>query len=395
VEIFGQHLPPAVGGLPVTVIGVRECGADNHHMITLDVLSSFHARHANRSQLAQMLQDARARTLALADAYAEALGESLAVPKLGTLNPPLWELGHIAWFADHWLCPQAEHGFGSVMTYDALYDSSHVPHDIRWNLTLPNLTKTRTLLQASLSGILAKLRVEKSDTDEALYFYRLALFHEDMHAEAAIYSAKSLGIRIPEALLRKPSKTKQPAKSSLFVSAGKWLLGSAHDGFAFDNELSQHEVALSAFEIDSRVVTWAEYLPFVQATGREMPQHVGEPHEAAVHINWFDAKAWCNWAGRRLPSEVEWECAAMTFDSQSKTPFSWGEVWEWTANNFEPYPNFEAHAYKDYSEPWFSSRKVLRGGSVATTERMVHPKYRNFFTPERADIHAGFRSCAI
>jgi EgtB-related family protein len=218
-----------------------------------------------------------------------------------------------------------------------------------------------------------------------------------MHAEAAIYSANFLGVPIPEALLRMTSKAGQHTKSSLSVPAQTWLLGSPAQGagFVFDNELGQHTVALPAFEIDARVVTWAQYLPFLAATGREMPRLVGSPNDAAVHITWFDAKAWCDWAGRRLPTECEWECAAITFDSQSNTPFSWGEVWEWTASSFEPYPNFEAHAYKEYSEPWFGTRKVLRGASLATSERVVHPKYRNFFTPERTDVHTGFRSCAL
>jgi gamma-glutamyl hercynylcysteine S-oxide synthase len=174
------------------------------------------------------------------------------------------------------------------------------------------------------------------------------------------------------------------------VPAGRWLLGSTNQGFTFDNELGQHEVDLQAFDIDARVVTWREYLPFVQATNRDIPKQITNPDGAAVHISWFDAKAWCDWAGRRLPSEAEWECAAITC-----ADFDWGEVWEWTASDFEPYPDFVAHAYKDYSEPWFGTRKVLRGGSSATSERIMHPKYRNFFTPERTDIHAGFRSCAV
>ena len=350
----------------------------------------MNARIATAKELTLMLQDSRKRTLLLADAYVLALGESLTVPKLATLNPPLWELGHIAWFVDHWIFGDANRGFNDVAAYDALYDSSHVAHDTRWGLPLPNLAKTKALMQASLDKILAKLAAEDSDSDETLYFYRLALFHEDMHAEAAIYSAEFLEIPIPKALLREASKAEQPTKSSLHVPAQTWRLGSRKDGFVFDNELGQHEVVLPAFEIATQAVTWAQYLPFIKATHREMPRHVGHLNDVAVHINWFDAKAWCDWAGRRLPTEAEWECAAMT-----DSTFSWGEVWEWTSSTFDPYPNFEAHAYKDYSEPWFGTHKVLRGASIATSERMVHPKYRNFFTPERTDIHAGFRSCAI
>lgn len=361
----------------------------------------MNARTATAAQLALMLQDSRHRTLTLADTYALALGDALTVPRLATLNPPLWELGHIAWFADHWLCPQAGRGFGDMAAYNTLYDSSRVAQDTRWDLPLPNLAETKALLQASLDEVLTKLTEEKTDTDEALYFYRLALFHEHMHAEAAIYSAEFLKIPIPQALLRLPSRARLSTKSSLSVPAQTWLLGTAsNDGFAFDNELGQHEVNLPAFDIDTRVVTWAQYLPFIKATGRVMPSHASHhalnPNDATVHISWFDAKAWCDWAGRRLPTESEWECAAMTCDSQSDASFSWGEVWEWTASAFEPYPNFQAHAYQEYSEPWFGgTHKVLRGASIATSVQMMHPRYRNFFTPERTDIHAGFRSCAV
>jgi EgtB-related family protein len=115
-----------------------------------------------------------------------------------------------------------------------------------------------------------------------------------------------------------------------------------------------------------------------------------DPDQAALHLTWFEADAWCRWAGRRLPGEAEWEMAALSRPQD----FRWGSAWEWTASAFAPFVGFAPHPYRDYSRPWFDGRPVLRGASPATSERLRHPRYRNYFTPERNDIFAGFRSCA-
>ena len=159
-----------------------------------------------------------------------------------------------------------------------------------------------------------------------------------------------------------------------------------------------------------------------------------------VFVNWHEAEAWCRWAKRRLPTEAEWEVAAVGEPTRDRSrladvkrrwpwgelaptrrhanlDFAWGEpidvaacpegdsafgcrqmignVWEWTSSDFRPFAGFSADPYEDYSRPWFDSRKVLRGGAWATSARIARPLYRNFFTPDRTDVIAGFRSCAL
>lgn len=401
------------------------------------------ARTAGRAALAHALREARARSLALFQAYETALGPALRVPCTPELNLPLWELGHVGWFTDWWIARNPQHTLGmradpGVVRHparqagrgvdaDGLYNSSTVAHDRRWQLDLPGADATRADLAASLNDTLALLADAPQD-DTSLYFFRLALFHEDMHAEAAVYMAQTLGFdpfRAQAGPETAPSVAAIPTPQTLEVPATDWTLGYRGRGFAFDNELSPYAVQVPAFEIDARPVTWAQFLPFVDSGGyvqrcfwspagwawrqvgaRQAPRYLRqgshgweqqrygswmplEPNAAACHLTAFEAQAWCCWAQRRLPTEAEWEVAAHT------AGFAWGDVWEWTGSAFTPFPGFTPHPYRDYSQPWFDGRPVLKGASFATVPRMRHPSYRNYFTPERNDIVAGFRSAAL
>ncbi|HYD57037.1 MAG TPA: selenoneine synthase SenA [Burkholderiales bacterium] len=350
--------------------------------------------------LADALLESRSRTVRVTAALQ---GERLLGPKLRIVNPPLWELGHVAWFQERWCLRAQDDGElkDSILSgADALYDSSAVAHDTRWNLPLPSLEATHRYLRNVLDGVLE--RVERDPENESLaYFVRLATFHEDMHAEAFHYTCQTLAY---EDSLQHESR-REVAKGDIAFPGGRVLVGAVPgtQPFVFDNEKWAHHAELRPFRIGAAPVTNGEYARFVEAGGkaprywkkeqgrwmeRRFDRWQALVHDEAVrHVDWHEAQAYCAWAGRRLPSEAEWEAAA------SSKGFHWGAVWEWTSSDFLPYPGFVADPYKEYSEPWFGTHKVLRGASFSTPRRLARPTFRNFYTPDRADVFCGFRTC--
>ena len=354
---------------------------------------------ADAAALERDLLDARARALRVTE---DLDGERLLGPKLAIVNPPLWEIGHVAWFQEHWcLRWRADETLADSILpgADALYDSSAVAHDTRWNLPLPDLRSTRAYGEAVLEKVRERLaRVRESEALQ--YFVRLATFHEDMHAEAFLYTRQTLGYSEPAF----DFQLKENHKGDIDIPGGTFMLGSApSNAFVFDNEKWAHEVELAPFRIARAPVSNAQFLAYVEAGGaapRYWKKEGGQwlerrfdrwlplaPEGAARHVSWDEAQAYCAWAGRRLPSEAEWECASASLEH--------GEVWEWTASAFEPYPGFSADPYKDYSQPWFGTHKVLRGAGFFTPARLRWRTFRNFYMPDRADVFCGFRTCAL
>jgi len=404
-------------------------------------------------------------------------GDRLLGPKLAIVNPPLWELGHVAWFQEYWCLRRRgpDLGVDSIMKgADALYDSAKVAHGTRWSLPLPDLKATRSYQSEILERVQRRLEREP-DNRELHYFVQLATFHEDMHAEAFHYTRQTLGYEVPFAggpgegapsVFHHPPST--VPSGDVELAGGAFHLGASPDGnFVFDNEKWAHEVRLAPFRIARMPVTNAEYRDFVQAGGYSRRQWWGHdgwewksredlqapkywvkqegtwaqrkfdriaallPHEPVVHVNWHEAQAYCRFANRRLPTEAEWEYAASRESrAQEKRHYPWGSqfpdaaranlegtgvaaveaypegdaasgcrqmignIWEWTASTFDRYPGFVLDPYQEYSEPWFGTHKVLRGGSFATTRRLIRNTWRNFYTPDRSDVFAGFRTCA-
>jgi iron(II)-dependent oxidoreductase len=426
--------------------------------------------------LIAMLDDARQRTLELTQ---DLPAERHLGPNLSIVNPPQWEIGHIGFFHDHFVLRQ----FYGLPNYQipnakARYDSMGVTHDERWVLSLPSMDDTLAYLRTVRDTMVSQLPAGLTDSATS-YVWQLATFHEDMHGEAFAYTRQTLADPAP--VIAAPAGGLDTLAvggldSEVFVPGGEHTLGSDESvGFRFDNEKTAHTQILAPFTIDIAPTTNAAYARFVEAGGYENPAYWSPagwawretqaltapaywrrgtagwqvrvfnrwqalpPHAPVSHVNWHEASAYCQWAGRRLPTELEWEVAASRqVEGQAlsahKNLYPWGHqrptpalantdgyrvgcvdvaaypggdsalgcrqmlgnVWQWTSSLFKPYPGFGADLYAEYSEPWFTDgRVVLRGGSWATRGRYLNNNTRNFYPPERNDIIAGFRTCAL
>ena len=390
------------------------------------------ARHLAGQALADALRDSRAQTWACVQDLTEA--QWLPAYRAG-VNPIAWELGHLAWFAEYWVL-RAPHqrdpaGFATSQTAprfaspDAHFDSARLAHSSRWKIALPSRAQLQELMNAQLQACIDAIPVSEAH----LYHHRLALFHEDMHAEALRWLRSSLGYSAPAGL---PLPQIHP-QGQLDLAGGTADPASpagqtTQAGFAFDNEIGVQSGTVAPFTIDSAPVCAGDFSRFVDAGGYDTPefwpgeagvwragsahnhpaswrktssgtwQHRWfdrfvplEPLQPVIHVNAYEAEAYCKWAKRRLPRAAEWQYAAL-----QSPGFHWGNaVWEWTADPFAPYPGFTPGPYREYSEPWFGNHRELRGGAFATHARMHHARYRNFFLPQRSDIFAGFRTVAL
>jgi iron(II)-dependent oxidoreductase len=474
-----------------------------------DLRAEIAQKHMNlfqwpAAELATTMRSFRARTVAL---IADLDDGQMIGPRLTIVNPPLWEIGHVAWFQEYWVLRHLKKRRALLENGDMLYNSTDVAHDSRWELLFPTRLETLRYMEAVLDTCIEMIDQSRELSREERYFYLLALFHEGMHAEALAYTRQTLGYAAPQFTEQKAATpgTGGSCLGDVEIPGGTFLIGATPDfPFVFDNEKWAHEVTIKPFRIARAPVTNGEYLAFVEAGGYrqerfwsgagwswlnsggapqleqsfarffnqspdrdgDVPKPEGKLHHPAywlrsaagvwqqriydrivplqenlpaVHLSWYEAEAYCNWAARRLPTEAEWEIAASServsgrgnsgwqrrhfpwgddLPSMERANLDWcagglaevgaypdgdnafgcrqmiGNVWEWTSSDFQPYPGFTVDPYKEYSKPWFGTHKVLRGGCWATSSLLIGNTWRNFYTADRRDVWAGFRTCA-
>jgi len=422
------------------------------------------------------LKDTRQRTLELLDGLDQ---QQIIGPKLNTVNPLLWEVGHVAYFYELWTLRHLDGKDSFLANADELYDSIGIAHEDRWDLPLLPLAETKAYMRQVLDGVIHRLEKRLKNntiTEQDIYLTRYATFHEDMHTEAFTYTRRTLDYPAPifsSNVIEHPDYNAGSLDGDVKIEGGTYLLGVNEDiDFCFDNEKWQHTVEVKPFSIARAATSYKQYAAFVDDDGysrkefwddeswdwlqdnkltvpngwkkssdtswliKQFDQWETMRADAAViHISWFEAMAWCRWAKRRLPTEAEWELAASgTPDNiNAGRTYPWGNdapnekvcnmdgyalrtidvaalpdgdsafgcrqmlgnVWEWTTDTFNPYPDFTPDMYQDYSQPLFGITKVLRGGAWTTRSRMLRNSWRNYYGADRNDVFSGFRTCAL
>jgi iron(II)-dependent oxidoreductase len=390
-----------------------------------------------RERISAALTDARKRTLALVEPISDADLDRVHSP---LMSPLAWDLGHIAAQEDLWLCVNAAGLDPLRPDLMVVYDASETPRADRGDI--PYLRRSEALAYMDAVRERALEVLERSDlsTDAGglnadAFVWDLVIQHEHQHNETMLQT-----LQLADAGVFAPPRTEPEGVARAGVAAidgGSFQIGDDGERFAYDNERPRHAVDVPTFAIDRSPVTNAAYQDFVEDGGygrRELWSDAGwawraaeaaerplywtgdgrerrfdrveplEPNVPVMHVSWFEADAYARWAGGRLPTEFEWEKAAViladgqrgNIDQLAFGPGAGGafvgDCWEWTASEFTGYPGFRAYPYREYSEVFFDEGyRVLRGASWATRPSVARETFRNWDLPQRRQIFSGFR----
>lgn len=397
--------------------------------------------------------------------------EQLAVPYHRGINPPLWELGHAAFFYEYFLLRERDGIEPRMPGYDEIWDSFETHHQERWEPgVVPDERTTRDYYERIIDETRRRI-LGRDLIPEELYLYKYCIFHQHMHLESLIWARQTLGYPAPVFLGSWADDGKRGERGDVTVPAGTYPMGMpagtddfAAEGFAFDNEKPGFTQEVEEFAISRTLVSNGEFAAFLEDGGYgtdALWSHNGKrwlgANEAAhpaywrrgddgwevrrfdqwrpmnpelplLHVSYWEAEAWCRWAGRRLPTEAEWEAAARGTEGRL---FPWGDTmdaervvmdgtligevpvdglptgatpagclqmvgtaWEWTTNQYLPYPGFTVDMYPYMSTLQFGYHKVTKGGSGATSSPLIRNTYRQAYFPDRTDAYTGFRTVA-
>ncbi len=384
-------------------------------------------RHADREWLSLALMQSRNQTLAWLALF-EGHPAAAAPQPAAFFEPALWLAGHAGWRQERWIARNVQRSRGPLADAaraplasiepeaDVWWSSEALTDRARWAAAPPSFEATRAYLAETLEITLDLLQSAATD-DASLHVFRAALFDEDAVQRRFVALAQAQRLQAAAALL--PERRLHTQREPLVFAAQRWALGSPPGGYVPGNEQWAHDEAVPEFEIDAQAVVWAQYAEFVEDGGYDEPrwwspagwqwllqcqrrsprdveqlrhgvllQRFGQLQRApavepATMLSWFEAEAWCLWAGRRLPTEIEWELAASRGASRG---FVWGQVPEWVAGR--------ARAWPGGATVGVATWRVQRGVAWFEPRRLAHPKARRFVAAERDEGFAGFRSCA-
>ncbi len=414
-----------------------------------------------QQRLAEAYRRVRAVTMAMVEGLS---AEDCVVQSMPDASPVKWHLAHLTWFFETFVL-EAATGPGYAPfdpAFRVLFNSYYVgvgarhPRPERGLISRPSLERVidyRRTIDARIERLLEAVALD----DAALDIVELGLHHEQQHQELILTDLKHHFWKNPLRPAYRPAMpvAAAPVAPMRFVERPEGIarIGTSTDRFAFDNERPEHRIWLAAYAIGSRLVTCGEYLAFLADGGYARPEfwlsdgwdtRVREdwqaplyweqgPHgawqvftlggmkpialdEPVAHVSYFEADAYARWAGARLPTEGEWECAARSMlgdDALSHGRFYaggtvhphpadgrrdaltqfYGDAWEWTQSAYLPYPGFRVAegAVGEYNGKFMINQMVLRGGSCATPEGHARPTYRNFFPTHARWQFSGIR----